>query len=433
MKLEEIRNRAQWALTFGSNIPVLRKASELQRDAMLHAMALGTRIYDPAPATRAPLETDLSLYGIDSGRYQRIEDFLARPFGDRLRPILVENERIVRSSYGFGYQPSDEPKLATLRERFKLGEVVAPGETELEQMILLRSWGRSQWKRSDWQPRLPNFDLLAIFDRNVRNTDGRENDQSVNYTPCSFFPPQYVQLLVSLGHTARYVSISHECVGFHGMTEVWSNQHRKWIAMDADLNLYYERDGVPLSLFEVHSMRYADDPLDFEMVRAPQGSGDDEWKKPLAGKDFFVSYHSYFRTELRNDWFTNHYFRGHPKRSEQITLYFNDLRMPPPRPWSSVSPVTSRLDDFYWTLNQAEIHVERGRPSSSPERLPLLFRTVTPNFDAFEVTIDDEPPKVSGSPLFDWRLHPGENSLTVRPLNTFGVAGIASRVVLGKN
>ncbi len=430
MNLEEIRNRVQWALTFGSDIPVLRKASELQRDMMLRAMALGTAIYDPTPPARAVLEPDHASLGIDVDDYELLDDHLGKLPKQGVTVVELENERIVRSSFRFGYQPWEEPKLGELRERFGLDEVVASGETEFDRMILLRNRGRSQWRRSDWQPRLRNFDSVAFFDRDHRNTEGLENDKSVNYTPCSFFPPQFVQLMLSMGYIARYVSISHESIEFHGMTEVWSNQHRKWVSMDADLNLYYARDGVPLNLLEVHNMRYEEAPLGFEMVRDAQDSGDDEWKKPLLGKDFFVSYHTYFRTELRNDWFTNFYFRGHPSRSEQATLYFQDPRLEPLRPWSSVSPVTSRVDDFYWTLNQVEIHAKKRSQQTTHGVLSLLFRTVTPNFDAFEIIVDDGDPIVRTTPEHDWNLHEGENSLTVRPINKAGVSGIPSKVVL---
>jgi len=430
MSVEEIRNRIHWALTFGNKIPMVRKIVEVQRDLLLRSIELCVEIYDPSPPRRAALEPDLKAYRVELDHYEVIgDDFLRAPRGS-MKAITIENEHIVRSSLGFSYQPWAEPRLRTLRERYSLDAVIGPGASEFEQMVRLRNWGRSQWKRSDWQPRLPDFDILAILERDHRNTDGRENDKSVNYTPCSFFPPQYIQLLLALGHQARYVSISHESVEFHGMTEVWSNQHRKWITMDADLNLYYQKDGVPLNLLEVHNLRYLDDPLGFEMVREPQDSGDDEWKKPLADKDFFLSYHTYFRTELRNDWLTNRYFRGHPGRSEQATLYFHDPRLEPPRPWSRISPVTSRVQDFYWTLNQVEIHTRRHQFQCAADCLALLFRTVTPNFSSFEITLDENTSTSSSSPLFDWKLHQGENSLTVRSINQAGLRGIPSRIVI---
>lgn len=425
-----MRNRVQWALTFGSDIPVLRKASEFQRDVVLRAMELGTAIYDPTPATLAIVEPDLSALGIALADYELLDDHLGQLPKQGVAVVELQNEHIVRSRYHYSYQPWAEPKLAELRDRFGLDEVVAGSDTEFDKMIQIRNAGRSRWRRSDWQPRLMNFDSVAFYDRDHRNTEGLENDKSVNYTPCSFFPPQFVQLMLSMGYMARYVSVSHESVEFHGMTEVWSNQHRKWVSMDADLNLYYARNGTPMNLLEVHNLRYDDDPLSFEMVRDAQDSGDDEWKKPLLGKDFFVSYHTYFRTELRNDWFTNYYFRGHPRRSEQATLYFEDPRLDPPRPWSAVSPVTSNIDDFYWTLNQTEIHAKRRSHQLSPGVLALLFRTVTPNFDAFEVIIDDAAPVITTSPELDWPLHEGENTLSVRTINEAGVPGIPSKAVL---
>ena len=36
-------------------------------------------------------------------------------------------------------------------------------------------------------------------------------------------------------------------VGEHSVTEIWSNQHRKWVMLDPTSNMYLEKDGVPLN------------------------------------------------------------------------------------------------------------------------------------------------------------------------------------------
>jgi hypothetical protein len=85
---------------------------------------------------------------------------------------------------------------------------------------------------------------------------------------------------------------------------------------------------------------------------------------------------------------------------------------------------------MYWTLNQTEIWV---RESSSGDRLDLVLRTVTPNFDSFEIQIDGAKPIHSPAGAFAWTLHEGENALTVVSVNKFGVRGIPSTLKLARN
>src|SRR5262249_45372735 len=44
----------------------------------------------------------------------------------------------------FVYQ-EPSPRLKLLRERYQLDRVIAPGKTEMEQLMLLRYWVRNQW------------------------------------------------------------------------------------------------------------------------------------------------------------------------------------------------------------------------------------------------------------------------------------------------
>jgi hypothetical protein len=127
--------------------------------------------------------------------------------------------------------------------------------------------------------------------------------------------------------------------------------------------------------------------------------------------------------DLRNDWWTNHYFRGHPARSDRNTLHLEDPRCPHlPDLNTALVQTTRREEDFNWTLNQTEIWA--ARPAGA-DGLRLAFKTVTPNFEHFEI-VTDGGRVVSRSLVFAWQLHPGENTLTVRSVNKFGVGGIPS-------
>jgi hypothetical protein len=53
------------------------------------------------------------------------------------------------------------------------------------------------------------------------------------------------------------------------------------------------------------------------------------------------------------------------------------------------------------------------------------LKTLTPNFERYEVRIDRGGWEVSGDG-FIWEMHPGRNRLEVRTVNQFGVRGSVS-------
>jgi hypothetical protein len=129
---------------------------------------------------------------------------------------------------------------------------------------------------------------------------------------------------------------------------------------------------------------------------------------------------------MRNDWMTNHYFPGHPARSERSSLRYVPAEAPQPLNFvRALRPTTEDAADLYWTLNQCELRVD---PGSEDGTLKLAFRTITPNFAHFEISVDCEQPRESAEAKFEWRLHEGRNILSVRPVNTLGVRGVESRV-----
>ena len=153
------------------------------------------------------------------------------------------------------------------------------------------------------------------------------------------------------------------------------------------------------------------------------------------------------------------YETSRSKRSHGCTQYHYDgyllweddvtkLRSP------EYSMQTSRRNDLYWTLNQAELFLQHGE---SAGEVLVQMNTVTPNFKAFACRIDggawielaaehvwrlpyddhdrrflDVLPHeaVERSGDFAWRLHDGENTLEIKPINAFEIEGITSHVTL---
>lgn len=408
----------------------LEVAAAVARHGALTAVRVATAIHDPTTRRVARLGPVVDGREPSYEGYERIEGWLGSR-GGRLRLVESTSPRIVRSRFSFAYQPEGEPRLGELRRRYRLDEVVAPASNDFEALLRLRDWSRGRFRRADYQPIMEDFDALAVLDRDLRNERGAPFDPRVHIDPCHFFPMLFAEVALAMGYQARLVQISHEGRAWHGMVEVWTNHFRKWVALDAELCLHYERDGVPLSLLEVHEERYAPDGPRLRIVRGrPEGSDPSPTLASPLGVDepdpaFMVDYFGYFRiVDMRNDWMTNHYFRGHPARSDGASLTFVDPRMPRVLDFR---PSTSDPDDFYWTLNETEVLV---RPPAEGRTLPLAFRTVTPGFDRFEVRLDGGAPRTTRGPSFDWPLHPGRNVLEVRSVNALAVEGIPSRVVV---
>jgi hypothetical protein len=182
---------------------------------------------------------------------------------------------------------------------------------------------------------------------------------------------------------------------------------------------------------EIHNERYAQGPSEIKIIRGKQDSGDISTTLIFLGvKDLgihdMIEYHRYLQiVDMRNDWMTNHYFQGHPKRSDQSSLVWIDKRM---KPIFGFRPSTDRIDDFYWTLNQTEIFIKKNADHQG--KIQLAFKTVTPNFLHFEMLIDDSTKTISPYSTFSWELHGGSNKLVVTSVNRFGVHGIPSYIEL---
>jgi hypothetical protein len=419
------------AYAYWYQLSFVSTASALTREALLRSVLLAIDVYDPYQPRLAVLGP-ADQPDVHSKEYVRIEDLFSSAASTglpdrRMHLQRVHNERIVRSRYQFSYQPYDEPRLQALRDAYRLDEVVAGATDEFHAMILLRNWTRSQFRRRDYQPRVANFDALAVLDRRLRNTTGEPYDPARHFNPCHFFPLLYSQIMLSMGYQARLVSITH------GMTEVWSNQYRKWVTMDAELNLHYEKDGIPLNMAEMRDEHYVRQPSTVQIVRGTQSSDANTTLVHLGVADLavegMIDYH--FRpldiVDMRNDWLTNHYFPGHPKRSELNSLTYLDPGNEVSRPLAArLRPVTTTRDDVYWTLNQTEIWIQTPRT----DVLPISFRTVTPNFRSFEIIVDESRPRQQTASRFAWRLHTGANVLTVRTVNQFGIPGPTSSVTI---
>jgi hypothetical protein len=358
---------------------------------------------------------------------------------------------MARTSLPFVYQ-APSPRLKLLRTKYQLDKVIAPGKTEMEQLMLLRHWVRNQWHTA-WGNHpaawMPPWDALVVLSC---------RDQADCLTMCTHYAAVYTQCCLALGWTGRHCILDHHCTA-----EVWVNQHRKWVMMDAgnsaerpDCNLHFEKSGIPLSARELH-LAYRNKqtkgitvhftparlmrkiaplcrPAPRAKVKPPPRPDviplSDLPKYPVCGLANYRRYgfparNNYLDTlipgELYQGW-AEYFFDGY--------CWVGDSPDAP-----TISPEYShhlnpaRAADIDWAVNWTRIHLEStGRPGE----LRVHLESLTPNLSRLEMTTaagkvgpKDWKPTTAA---FVWKLQPGVNRLRARGVNQFQRLGLEGEV-----
>jgi hypothetical protein len=349
------------------------------------------------------------------------------------------------TSVPFIYQ-KPSPRLKYLREKYELDKVIAPGKTEMEQLVLLRHWVRNQWHTAwgnhpaAWMPPWDALQILAC------------KDQPDCLTMCTHYACVFTQCCLALGWNARHCILDHHCV-----SEVWVDQHQKWVMMDAgnskerpDCNLHFERGGVPLSALQLH-LAYRDKKTDGTTVCftpkrlmeaiAPlcRSSGEPgasapggalrpdtvpiaELKNyPVCGLENYRRYafparnnylESLYPGELYQGWaeyfYDGYWWVGDERDDPQLSPEYSK-HLPPSRP-----------QDIDWDLNWTCIHLCRTK---TPGELQVDLETFTPNLERLEIARGNASEYKPTPASFVWKLEPGKNVLRARSVNAWGRTG----------
>ncbi|MBT7593949.1 MAG: hypothetical protein HN559_03535 [Gemmatimonadetes bacterium] len=88
---------------------------------------------------------------------------------------------------------------------------------------------------------------------------------------------------------------------------------------------------------------------------------------------------------------------------------------------------TGRLQDWEPVLQEARVHLIE---TATVGQLRVEVETVTPWFETFEVSVDDNHWLSQSESAWTWSLHEGVNHLRVRACNRFGVRGSVSEMTL---
>ncbi len=337
-----------------------------------------------------------------------------------VRIAAADNMKIIRGYYPFTFQDAAEPRLEVLRNRYRLDEVVAHCSSEFEKFRVLAFWMRGIW-RDGWGKH--NLELHTPWDALISLELAPQYKAS---GMCVIYSNTFIQCALAVGLQARGVVLDH-----HFVSEVWSNEHRKWVTFDIAASLdslrsaFHMKDETPLSSLETHTLAREGKKDQVWIVPAgpfPRVNGADQKKEKLLGpNEWEARFGMPFRNNYLTSWLPGELEHGFIQYHYDGYLWWKDTPIPK---YEEYTYQSSHPRDFYWTINHAQVFLSA---TARPAELRVQLDTVTPNFAAFRVRLDGGEWKDSGAD-FSWTLHPGTNTLEVKPVNAFQKDGITTIV-----
>ena len=330
----------------------------------------------------------------------------------------VESEYTKR----FKFDSYDNPKLKELRERYKLNEVIAPGKDEFDQQVLLMDWTHHQFKKFGRPSANPKGALEIL----------RDIEQGHTFF-CTHYAEVFVSAAASLGWVDRALALRrHQGIAEggsteHTSTEIWSNQYGKWIMLDPTSNMYLEKEGVPLSAFEIRKEWFYHEGRDLVFVIGKKRQKYRKTDLPV----FLAHFAGFGDLKVNPDELDKYGFIGYIPNTNLMdsgedsgNMFIVKDKLCEGTRWHVRNVPSNPAVDPYFPIGQAALSLR-----AEGERIAVSVKTLTPNFKQYEVQMDGGGWKPSAG-NFLWRLHPGLNRLNVRTVNQFGIHGPVSTAEL---
>ncbi len=301
--------------------------------------------------------------------------------GGRFVQAPADNPRYCGNEIFRAFEDYYSPRIRRLRERYGLDAVVAGETNEWKRILLLRHWIKSHIAIDNDNPTQTRGDTFAILDAALQG--GKFH--------CTHFSIVQHAVLNSFGYVTRRLGCGSglkDDGGHHGVNEVWVNEFRKWVLIDAKCDAHFEKNGVPLSALEIRDEVWRDGAKSVVCVVGPD-------RKPMQPNP------ETSRLETRPDtyrwcsWETDtNRFTTFPARPTSTLVVLDDENFREHtwyrdgRPhWAYDTPYfikTTRRDWIEWTPN-----VITSKVTIEGNRARVFLRSCTPNFRSFQRRDED--------------------------------------------
>lgn len=361
------------------------------------------------------------------------------PVSSEPRPLQIDaaSEAIVRATLSGPrfYAPEvfaaiedyHNPRLKRLRDEYGLEKVVAGEPSEFRRLLKIRHWVHTRWPIDNDQKE--GGDAFFILEK-AKTGAGFHCSHSLTVQHAA---------LVSMGYVARDLGVdrNHEDKGrsiHHGVNEVWSNDYAKWVLLDAKYDIHFERDGIPLSVLELH-----------EAVRADGGKGIVK-VQGIERREAPMEVPDAPEATVRGYWWASYYLRPTPftephwSGGSRLLIFDDDAFRNTTwhragRDGKLIKHWAYAANAFIPTRNRHEIEWTPGVPDFrvrqvAPEELEIQLRSSTPNFQTYLIRVNGGSWKPLSGDRTRWTLRTGENRFEARTRNLAGVEGpVVSAVV----
>ena len=331
---------------------------------------------------------------------------------------------------GIDFPDPDDERIAAIRDEFGIDEVVAGAEGDLAAILALKRWVRSRWDHG-WSFSYETVeDALDIL---------REAERGEQFC-CGHYSTVFLACAAAVGIPARRISLGIEGCSFprghdvgnvgHSVAEAWCNEIGGWMVVDCDLNLHYERDGVPVRALDVHNAWLSgeregvtpvyEEPA-FVVPSGPTVEILGELSPECRGfgdEMVALKFARFGRSDV-----LDYYARLRIGGAEWL-----DRRCPPTfvrhfQPGPAVQ-YTRNEADLYPTLNSVAIGAQPSWAEGAAS-VEVTLSHCMPWFERHETRIDGGEWTPRGE-TFGWPMHEGANRLEVRAVNRRGRSGPAS-------
>lgn len=395
----------------------------------LRAMTAAYSIYDPAGnaphALTGPTPDGNTIWSTTD---QQLADQLAKWFPDR--------SFVVRSSgqwqpqpVAFRHEPYDSPASRAFRNGSR--DIWETATDLFDLSDNLRELTTHGEVRND-----APVDAPAAYLREARC--GRP-------LSCRYFAITFVALCSQRGYSARMLGLSRNGTRWdHAVTEVYAPEFGKWILIDPDFNVGYRRHGIWQNAHELHQAwkrfqaavgnniaawakgkslqqrrRETANLAEVEIVPfSPAGDSLRSTNLAITPTGMNLGLYNYVVYAARNDYLTNHYPPAHPAASAQFLLRDDADQIPAVCPEASLAAV----EDVYWPVGRSRALLTNRIQAPIPT-IECTFQTYTPNFTAFEISLDEGQWRRTPSNHYIWKLTTDSNRLAVRSVNAAGLRG----------